>query len=468
MATPHDSHSGDNHLPSESNPTSLQEESSAETPVNGSVAPSPQDDEKAASSEPAVEAPAKPSANTASAIPNGGLNAWLQVLGGFMLFFNTWGLLNTFGIFQTYYESGALFQESSSNIAWIGSIQAFFVLVVGFATGPLYDRGHLRALLIVGSFLIVFGHMMLSISSTFWQALLSQGFCVGLGAGCLFIPAVAILPTYFSTKIGLAVGIAASGSSLGGIIYPIVFYRLIDQIGFGWTVRVLGFMILGLQLVPIFLLKMRVKPARVRALIDWSAFTDVPYMTFVLATFIGFLGLYVTLFYVSYYGQATGLTDVNLSFYLIPILNAGSVFGRTLPNAISDKVGPLNMIGPGAIVVGVLIFCMLAVSNSAGIIVVTCFFGFFSGVFIALPPVCFFALTKDKTKVGTRVGMGFGMIGFAVLAAAPGGGHILGTNAADLNWTGLWVFGGVSSLVSGAIMIVLRMVRTKGKLVMKI
>lgn len=35
-----------------------------------------------------------------------------------MLFFNTWGLLNTFGIYQTYYESGALFQESSSTIAW--------------------------------------------------------------------------------------------------------------------------------------------------------------------------------------------------------------------------------------------------------------------------------------------------------------------------------------------------------------
>ena len=29
--------------------------------------------------------------------PNGGTKAWLQVLGGFFLFFNTWGILNTFG-----------------------------------------------------------------------------------------------------------------------------------------------------------------------------------------------------------------------------------------------------------------------------------------------------------------------------------------------------------------------------------
>jgi hypothetical protein len=148
--------------------------------------------------------------------PDGGLKAWLQVVAGFMLFFNTWGLLNTFGVYQTYYESGVRFQASSSDISWIGSIQAFCLLVVGFVTGPLFDKGHLRALLLVGTLGVVFGHMMLSLCHTFWQVLLAQGFVIGLGAGCLFVPAVAILPTYFKTKLGLVIGLAASGSSMGG------------------------------------------------------------------------------------------------------------------------------------------------------------------------------------------------------------------------------------------------------------
>lgn len=76
-----------------------------------------------------------------------------------MLFFNTWGILNTFGVYQTYYESGQLYTESSSNISWIGSIQAFMVLLVGAFVGPIYDRGYFRQLLIFGSFMIVFGHM---------------------------------------------------------------------------------------------------------------------------------------------------------------------------------------------------------------------------------------------------------------------------------------------------------------------
>jgi len=52
-------------------------------------------------------------------------------------------------------------------------------------------------------------------------------------------------------------------------------------------------------------------------------------------------------FYISYYGQAAGITDSSMSFYLVPILNAGSVFGRTLPNILSDKIGPFNVIIPG-------------------------------------------------------------------------------------------------------------------------
>lgn len=254
---------------------------------------------------------------------------------------------STFGVYQTYYESGAQWSASSSDISWIGSIQALMVLVTGSVSGPIFDRGYLRTLLVVGSFGIVFGHMMLSLCSAFWQCLLAQGFVIGIGAGCLFIPAVALLPTYFSTRIGLAIGLAASGSSTGGIIYPIMFYKLVGQVGFGWATRIIGFTALATLLIPIFFLKMRVQPPRVRSIIDWTAFTDWPFMLFIFGAIIGFIGLYVGLFYTSYYAQETGLTDESLAFYLIPILNAGSVLGRTMPNWLSDKVGPLNVISPG-------------------------------------------------------------------------------------------------------------------------
>lgn len=129
-------------------------------------------------SKPDVEsAPSAPPAQTgAPPAPNGGITAWLQVLGVFMIFFNSWGILNTFGVYQTYYESGQLFTESSSNISWIGSIQAYLVLLGGLIAGPFYDKGYIKTLLTLGGFGVVFGHMMLSLVHTYWQALLAQGF----------------------------------------------------------------------------------------------------------------------------------------------------------------------------------------------------------------------------------------------------------------------------------------------------
>jgi hypothetical protein len=149
---------------------------------------------------------------------DGGFRAWLQVIGGWCIAFNTWGILNTFGIFQTYYESGSLFTETSSTIAWIGSIQALCIVTLGLVSGPLYDRGYFLALLLVGSFMIVSSFMMLSISKTFWEVLLAQGFCFGIGAGLVWSPMLAVISAYFRSKLGLAVGLAISGSSIGGVM----------------------------------------------------------------------------------------------------------------------------------------------------------------------------------------------------------------------------------------------------------
>ncbi|THV79198.1 putative MFS monocarboxylate transporter, partial [Aureobasidium pullulans] len=427
-------------------------------PNTGPVVPNNEKDLEAA--------PRPPPPSFLGTVPNGGLQAWLQVAAGFALFFNTWGIL--FGVFQTYYESGVLIHASSSNISWIGAIQSYCVLLMGFLSGPIFDRGFLRPLLCVGSFLVVFGFMMLSLCDTFWQVLLAQGFCIGVGSGLLFVPAVAILPTYFTTKLGLAIGLAASGSSMGGIIYPIVFYRLLDRIGFGWSVRVLGFLALATLLIPILVMKQRVKPPKARALIDTTVFKDIPFMLFTVGCMIGFIGLYTVLFFLSFFGESNGYTDASMSFYIVPILNAASVFGRTLPNALSDKTGSFNIILPGAAVCSILIFCMIAVNGLGSIVVLAILFGFFSGVFIALPPVCLVALTADKSKIGSRIGMAFGFIGFGCLAGGPGGGDVLQNYGDGSNWTGLWIYGGVSCAIAAVIFAVVRTMKAGGKLMVKV
>ncbi|KAK1077661.1 hypothetical protein LTR48_008702, partial [Friedmanniomyces endolithicus] len=85
---------------------------------------------------------AKPSLTNIRFVPNGGLRAWLQVLGSFFIYFNAWGIVNTFGTYQTYYETALLSSSSPSQISWIGSVQAFLLMVVSALGGPLYDAGY--------------------------------------------------------------------------------------------------------------------------------------------------------------------------------------------------------------------------------------------------------------------------------------------------------------------------------------
>jgi len=126
------------------------------------------------------------------------------------------GLVNTYGVYQTYYAtSGALGETTQSQLSWIGSVQGFLILVTLVVTGPLFDRGYARSLTCVGSVLVVLGIMMTSIVSKYWQALLSQGFCIGFGQGCLFIVGVGQVTLTFKRRRWMATGIAFSGGSVG-------------------------------------------------------------------------------------------------------------------------------------------------------------------------------------------------------------------------------------------------------------
>ena len=133
---------------------------------------------------------------------------------------------------------------------------------------------------------------MTSLCTSYWQTMLAQAFLIGIGNGLLFVPSVAVLPQYFTTHKALANGIAASGSSFGGIIYPIVLRQLYPRIGFPWAVRVLGFIALATAGSSFLIMRPRVMPKHKRHLTDLAAFKEPPYMLFCLAMFFGFIGFY--------------------------------------------------------------------------------------------------------------------------------------------------------------------------------
>ncbi|KAK5065344.1 hypothetical protein LTR84_001182 [Exophiala bonariae] len=354
-----------------------------------------------------------------------GVTAWLQVFGAWFIWFNTWGIINAYGAFQTYYEQHLLSDTSPSTIAWIGSLQSALLMLVSVITGPLFDAGYFSVMIPLGTFLLVFGFMMSSISTQFYQIMLTQGICVGIGTGFLFTPTLALLPQYFKRKRSLANGIAATGSSIGGVVYPIMFHKLQREIGFPWATRAIAFLALATCSISIGVMRLRFRPQEKRALIQLSAFKEPQYILFCAACFTGFLGFYEFLVYVQPYAIETHIVDDNLGFYLLAILNAASTFGRIISNSIADYTGALDMLIPALTITAVLAYCWAAVHSMSGIIALSALYGFFSGGFASLVPVAIVRMNKDSHSIGARLGMCWGIESVGLLIGTPIGGALL-------------------------------------------
>ncbi|KAJ9603389.1 hypothetical protein H2200_012167 [Cladophialophora chaetospira] len=386
--------------------------------------------------------------NGIDTIPDSGMQAWLQVLGAFFLWFNTWGLINAYGAFQSYYTVDLLRHMTPSAIAWIGSVQACLLLLVGALTGPVFDAGYFRTLLILGSSMVVFGLFMTSIATEYWQILLAQGFCVGIGTGCLFTPSVALLSTYFSSKLMIAMGLAASGSGIGGTLLPIVIHRLQPSIGFPWAIRTVGFISLGTLAVPNAVMRVRLLPPARRKLVDLSAWKGPAYCLYVLGFFVAFVGVFTPYFYIELYALERGLASAETAFYLLAVITGGSILGRLGPNLVAAKIGMYNVIIPCMILAGIFAFGFIGVPNPSSIIMVGVLYGFFSGAIVSISPTLAVQLSPNRAMIGTRMGMAFSAASAAMLIGPPVAGKLLDEHGFDAAFG----FSGVCSIFGAVIL----------------
>ena len=131
------------------------------------------------------------------------------------------------------------------------------------------------------------------------------------------------LTTWFFKKRALAFGIVASGSSTGGVIFPIFVQHLIPRIGFPWTMRAAAFMILGLCIIGVLTVRSRIPPVkRPVVLMEFLLpLTEMPFVLLTLGSFLFFLGMFLPINFLILQAQARGMST-NLAGYLIPIFNA--------------------------------------------------------------------------------------------------------------------------------------------------
>ncbi|KAJ4346291.1 hypothetical protein N0V95_005501 [Ascochyta clinopodiicola] len=364
--------------------------------------------------------------------PDGGFRAWSQVFCAWLAIVNSWGFVNSFGAFQPYYET--ILPERVSTISWIGSVQACLVFGLGIFSGRALDRGWFRPTVALGIVVQLIGIFTMSAAHSYWQLLLTQGFCTGLGGGIFFVPIMGVCVTYFSKKKAMALGIVTSGTAMGGVLYPLVVRQLLGKVGFGWTVRVLGFMNVASLAFCIAFMRPRLPPRKTGPLVDWAAFKDAPYCLQVLGTCFLMPPVYCVYYFVASFARDKLGMQYTESLNLVIIVNGVGLPARILPGFVADRfIGVLNMQVIALCFNIIMLWVWLSVDSIASLYVWVVFYGIAAGAFQSLFPSVIGAYSPDITKTGTRLGMAFTVIGFSALVGGPISGALL--QAADGNYS---------------------------------
>ncbi|KAJ3745859.1 major facilitator superfamily domain-containing protein [Lentinula detonsa] len=374
------------------------------------------------------ESESKPEPPSPPSFPDGGREAWAVVTGAWLAVFVSFGFLNAFG---TYYKENQLSHKSESDIAWIGAFQTFCIYFMGSVFGSIFDKYGAGPLLFIGGIGFSLSCMMQSICKEFWQFFLAQGLLQGLCLSALFSPSFASVNHWFFKRRGLALGIVTSGSSVGGVIWPIAINRLIGEVGFGWALRTCGFIALVLTTIAAFMVKGRLPKRTGSEFFAFGLFRSPAYTTFCsivqLATHLTYIGIFFLLFFLPSYGAANGF-DSNMIFYSVSVLNAASFFGRILPGMAADSWGRYNIMIITGFISALLAFVSIATRNTASILVVGALYGFTSGNVLSLQGACVPPLLDDPRKIGIGIGQMLSVSAFGALLGPPISGWLIASS----------------------------------------
>lgn len=307
--------------------------------------------------------------------------------------------MQTIGTIQSYLALNQLSGYTTTQIGWITGLYTSLSLLLGIQCGPLFDAYGPRLLGPIGCALYIPVFFVMAECSQYWHFMLTIAVWGGFGAAIISTIGVAVIGKWFVQRRGLAMGIALCGSSIGGIIMPLMLRSLLPRVGWAWSIRVLAFINAAVMIVGSVCLQQPLpqqnsaaseQRRRKRIALNFMALTSKTFTLITLGIFalefamFGVFGLLPTYATAANFPASTG-------YALVAIANGTSTFGRLLPGLAGDYFGHFNvlvcMILCTAAFTGAILVPFGSTSLKA-LYVFSALWGFGSGSFISLTPVC--------------------------------------------------------------------------------
>ncbi|KAI8089813.1 major facilitator superfamily domain-containing protein [Halteromyces radiatus] len=340
-------------------------------------------------------------------IPDGGYG-WFVAIAGFLLNFIMFGTASIWGVFSKAYATGIL-EGKTTTVALMGvgsTSLACLNLMTPF--NPMLARFGIHVVMVIGSVLMSLGIILAGFSYEIWHLYLTQGVLFGFGASLVYMSVVAVIPQWFTTKRGAAMGIASAGTGIGGLSLSPMASSLIAKYGIAWAYRIIGLMAFGICMVATALIRTRIpKPPmnqKIKSPIKLYMLKDINFVIWLFGVVISLAGYFVPLYYLPKYGASIGLDDSTTS-NLLGIACALNAVGRIVLGWVADRIGRLNMYIISCTVAGLLCCILWKFATSYHtLLAFSITWGFVCGLYFALaPPITGTIVGIEKISPGLSI-----------------------------------------------------------------
>ena len=364
--------------------------------------------------------------------------AWVVVWATFVCLALIFGVSYSFAAF---FESFAIeFSAQRADVSWIFGLSGFVYFVMGAGGGMLADRFGPRIVCSAGMALIALGLLATSWATSLLTVYVSYGLLVGLGIALVYTPSIASVQPWFTTRRGLAGGIASSGVGAGTLLVPVLVAMAIGPMPWREAMQVLalGVLVLGL-LAAALLRRAPVAPSSgsggsATGLTLRETLRSPTFRWLYLATVLASPVMFIPFAHVSASARDLGLGEA-FAVGLVGLIGVGSLVGRFAIGLLADRLGRAQTLVLMQLSMGASYVLWGAAGGQFLLMIFALWFGLSYGSIVSLlPAICmdYFGGRSVASVVGTLYsGAAFGNLLGPVLAGAvfDHSGHYLGVMA---------------------------------------
>ncbi|KAG1188265.1 hypothetical protein G6F36_004787 [Rhizopus arrhizus] len=233
-------------------------------------------------------------------IPNGGYG-WVIAVCGFLINFIMFGTSAIWGVFSNAYATTVL-QGKATTMELMGVGSLMIVTLNLFApVGPLLAPLGANLTLAFGTVVMSLGIITAGFSTEVWHLYITMGLVFGIGSSLVYMSIVAVIPQWFTTRRGTAMGISSAGSGFGGLALSPMVTSLVQKYGLPWAHRIIGLMAFGICMIAACLIRTRLPPNAkkqpIKSPIKLSMLKDINFIIMLAGVVIALFGYLIPLFY---------------------------------------------------------------------------------------------------------------------------------------------------------------------------